>query len=140
MKRTIFASILGLAIVIAGAGMLVRMQMNRGFQINTAIRMQAICRSISEQTQSMDARAAAARARQIVASHYRGMDAWQRPFVFLAREDGPRMSYLLVSLGSDAKADRPLHEYFAEPRSDIRGQAQRDIVFRDGDWVTNALK
>jgi len=120
---------------------LARRTMNRGFQINTAARMKVICQLIEQDTKSMTASEAVPRARQIIASRYEGKDAWQQPLIFVPREeDGQRLSYILVSLGSDRKADRPVQDYFSYPRRDIRGHAQNDIVFRDGEWITNAFK
>ncbi|MEA2465179.1 MAG: hypothetical protein QOJ98_2926 [Acidobacteriota bacterium] len=141
MKRKVFAAVgLLLAILVAGGALLVRRTMNRGFQINTAARMKALCQLIEQDTKSMTASEAASRARQIIASRYEARDAWQQPLVFMALEDGQRLSYILVSLGSDGKADRPLQDYFSYPKRDIRGYPQSDIVFRDGDWITNAFK
>lgn len=141
MKRKVYAAVgLLLAVLVAGGALLVRRTMNRGFQINTAARMKVICQLIERDTKSMTALEAVPRARQIIASRDEGRDAWQQPLVFMAREDGQRLSYILVSLGSDRKADRPLQDYFSHPKRDIRRYPQSDIVFRDGDWITNAFK
>lgn len=140
-EAKVFAAVgLLLAILVAGGALLARRTMNRGFQINTAARMKVICQLIEQDTKSIAASEAVPRARQIIASRYEGRDAWQQPLIFMPREDGQRLSYILVSLGSDRKADRPLQDYFSYPKRDIRGHPQSDIVFRDGEWITNAFK
>ncbi len=141
MKRGfVVTAAIAMAILIGIAIAYVRQMMNRGFQINTSVRMSVICDAIERDTRRLDAAAASARARKIVLEHYGGLDAWHRPLLFVSRLEQGRFSYVLVSVGSDGKADRPAEQYFSVPRSDIRGSAERDVVFRNGQWITNGMK
>jgi hypothetical protein len=141
MRRGIIVTAaIAMAILIGVAIAYVRQMMNRGFQINTSVRMIAICDAIERDTRRLDAATASARAQKIVLEHYGGLDAWHRPLLFVSRLEQGRFSYILVSVGSDGKIDRPAEQYFSLSRSDIRGLAERDIVFRNGQWVTNAMK
>jgi hypothetical protein len=71
---------------------------------------------------------------------WRSTDAWGTPFVFEVRAGDGRVDYVLVSLGSDRSLDREIDDYFLSSPGLGRGSADRDIVFRNGEAITNAGK
>jgi len=76
------------------------------------------------------------RAEEIVKTINRGRDAWGSKILYEQRSR-PDFSFLLISLGRDRVLDvRNVEEYFVHPEEDVRGDFDRDIVFRDGIPVT----
>lgn len=70
-----------------------------------------------------------------------GRDAWGEPFIWQVKETGGGWSYIVGSYGSDSKPDVDNPEkYFDIESEDIGGEAERDIIFRDGEPVTRAGK
>ena len=77
-------------------------------------------------------------ASRIASQYNNGKDRWGNPFLFHYR-DHPACSFILVSLGSDGIIDvDDITIYFEKRREDIVGHLDRDIVFRDGMWITRA--
>ena len=75
---------------------------------------------------------------RILTQYNKGRDEWGTPYVFRSRNH-PEFSYILVSLGSDKALDvESIDAYFELAETDIVGQFDRDIVFRDGKHVTIA--
>ena len=78
-------------------------------------------------------------AMRIVSLRNSGLDRWGSPIVFVSRKNESGFSFVLVSFGSDRKLDvTDINQYFLQPRENIVGKLSRDIVFRDGQWVTAA--
>lgn len=70
-----------------------------------------------------------------------GLDAWGHEIRVFSESDGKASTFVVVSPGRDGKLEFEDPEpYFASSRVDIRGLLDRDIVFRDGQCVTNAGK
>jgi len=69
-----------------------------------------------------------------------GQDEWGQPVLFSIRT-APAFSYVVVSTGSDRRLDvNSMGDFFSMAKVDIRGSTKRDIVFRDGEAITNASK
>ena len=67
-------------------------------------------------------------------------DAWGDEIIYV-RKNRQDISFLLISPGADGKLDvKDPAIYFLVPRTEIIGQLDRDIVFRDGVAVTNGGK
>ncbi|RLE34725.1 MAG: hypothetical protein DRJ61_04585 [Acidobacteria bacterium] len=77
----------------------------------------------------------------IVMSVRDGLDAWGNDIrVFRATND-QSARYIVVSPGRDGVLDFPdTSQYSVMAKVDIRGLFDRDIVFRDGNCVTNSGK
>lgn len=70
-----------------------------------------------------------------------GLDAWGHEIRVFSQSRGETSTFVVVSPGRDGKLEFVDPEpYFASSRVDIRGLLDRDIVFRDGQCVTNAGK
>lgn len=69
------------------------------------------------------------------------VDGWGRELQVLCGDGEYAGQYVLISLGRDGRADFGSREaYFVMQKEDIRGLLDRDIVYRNGEWVTNAGK
>jgi hypothetical protein len=81
------------------------------------------------------------RIRKLISETAQGKDAWHHKYLFFTRPGGSARSYVLISLGSDDRADfsNP-EEYFTLPESFTHDKPWRDIVFRDGQAITHAGK
>jgi hypothetical protein len=70
-----------------------------------------------------------------------GRDAWGNPFIFRSKAARGKLSYLLISLGSDRRLDvKDADAYFTESMRRVHGDSRRDLVFRDGQAITLAGK
>jgi len=66
-----------------------------------------------------------------------GHDVWGNEIIYIVRED----DWVLISPGADRELDfESMEQYFLMKTEDIRGQPDRDIVFRNGKHVTYAGK
>lgn len=66
-----------------------------------------------------------------------GRDVWGNEIRYLVREQ----DWVLISPGADGELDFESNDtYFAMSPEDIRGQPSRDIVFRNGRYITYAGK
>lgn len=110
---------------------------DRGAQIRTFAQLQTISRWIETDE---NARISASRIEELVLKSYGGKDYWENEILFDVREAaGGYTEYLLVSTGSDGRLDvSNIVEYYTAEREVIRGQTARDIVFRNGKFVTDA--
>ncbi len=106
-------------------------------QTPTFANMQNISRNI-EVVVSEKGHITESAAMNIIAEYNEGQDGWGTPYIFKSRNQ-PEFSYIVVSLGSDRVLDvGNIDAYFELAETDIVGQFARDIVFRDGKYVTIA--
>jgi hypothetical protein len=110
----------------------------RAKQLRAYIDLQSLCRSIDLRNGHALSQK---EAEQIVQTINQGRDSWGTKVIYRSRVKGNKTSYILVSLGSDRKADvADLEEYFESPERSIRDEPWRDLIFRDGQPVTLAGK
>ena len=70
-----------------------------------------------------------------------GKDAWGNDFLIYFRTANGQWSYVLISRGSDGRLDSPNPAaYFAMTPHEVWSDPTRDIVVRDGDFITRAGK
>lgn len=130
-----------LAVVLAVASAACTDSFERTRQLRTFVVMRGISQSITEAASKHGGAISPEQATRIIQAINPSTDEWGRAFIFAARGAPPRFSFLLVSCGSDRRLDVPsVTEYFALAKVDIRGITWHDIVFRDGEAITNASK
>jgi hypothetical protein len=117
-------------------------RVDRVKQARTFADMQTLAGNIEElRRQTPDAPRDTPRMRRLISGTAEGRDAWGHEYLFLAEPAQVGSSYVLISLGSDGKADvADPREYFRLPESVIHDEPWKDIVFRDGRAVTRAGK
>lgn len=106
-------------------------------QLPTFANLQEISKELQRRVEA-EGSVSAEDAYAFMARYNGGRDAWGTRFIFRSRKE-PRFSFIVVSLGSDHSLDVPdIEVYFEMAETDIVGQLKRDIVFRDGHYVTIA--
>jgi hypothetical protein len=127
-----------LVFVITGCGL--KRGYDRAKQARTFADLQVMAARLSD-TISKTGDLSEAQAARTIKSVNGGRDAWGNDVVFRSRSRDGRISYVLVSPGSDGVLEHPdLDDYFAQSASDVHDDSRRDIVFRDGEAITRAGK
>ena len=104
-------------------------------QVRTYADMQTICGRLEQARRAGNLSEKAIR--EAVGNVADGRDAWANEFRWYTRKTSEGISYVLVSYGSDGRADLAESSgYFAMKEETRRLQPQRDVVFRDGLPVT----
>lgn len=112
---------------------------DRVLQVGTYADLQEISWNLKRRDLTVTDPGALEQIKGVVESVRQGRDRWGRPLrysILKSREGG---SYVVYSTGADGIRDSEEDSWYFEltPRS-IKGELDRDIVFRDGRPVTNA--
>ena len=125
---------IGLAAVLTltGCGVVQRTR-----QVRTYADMQTICAKVSRARPGDPLRAIQEAAESVA----KGRDAWGNPFVWHVEVRSNNFSYVLISYGSDGRPDLTNEAaYFGLHDYRVRADPRKDIVFVDGESVTDAGK
>lgn len=144
MKRirvpVIVASIgLGVATSALGWYYFSRSYLPRAYQVSTAIGMRQISMKIDALLADgvVDERAF----ESSILSVASGKDSWGRPLILDLRPGSEGVQYVLISTGRDGLLDyRMIPTYYSLDEEDIKGQFDRDTVFRNGKKIVGAGK
>lgn len=112
-----------------------------GRQLRTFADMQIVAQEIQEYAEEHSLCPSETSANEIINRITDGLDAWDRPLFFEARQTADQCDWVLVSSGSDGVLEHPdLASYFDAAHEAIHNEPRRDIVFRNGEAVTEAGK
>lgn len=130
---------LGVALSALGWYYFSRSFLQPAYQVSTAIGMREISRKIDALIANgvYDENAF----QSAILSVTSGKDSWGRPLIFDLRRCSEGVQYVLISTGRDGLLDYPMiPTYYSLDEEWIKGQFDRDTVFRNGKKIVGAGK
>ena len=113
----------------------------RGRQVRTFVSLKIISSKIDKYLSDHKGYIPNKEAYKIISSVMNGRDAWGSHILYRSIKGASKFSYIIISLGSDKKLDvNNINDYFKLRKVDISGNGSHDIVFRNGEAITNAGK
>ena len=132
--RSLGLTIVGVGVLAAGCGVRDRLK-----QVETMSNMGSVVIEIKQAREKKGEPLTDQEVRALIEASPRGHDAWGHPLLYFSKGQGTALAWVLISPGRDGRLDLdPTDKYFELQPEEIRGRPARDIVFRNGEVVTNA--